>query len=114
MASRSKYFASPDTDCIRFLARYDGAECGYVEVGQKPYVVRLPDGELVGTVNALCDAMPLILEHYEKEHLELRQREFEREKEAARSLQPYATGLEAGVTHPNARRSSGDSSRLLP
>jgi hypothetical protein len=73
-----------DTDCIRFINVYNWGELGYVDVGEKPYRVRLPEGELVGTVNSLCDALPLILDHTEKEYLERRRREFEREKEAAR------------------------------
>ena len=43
---------------IRFINRHNGGECGYVEVGEKPYRV---SPELVGTVNSLCEALPLIL-----------------------------------------------------
>lgn len=91
MASKSKYSATLDADCVRFINRYDTGEYGYVEVDRKPYHVRLPDGELVGTVNSLCDALPLIIDHNEKEYFERRRRELVQNKEAARFCLPFAT-----------------------
>lgn len=83
MTNRSKYHATLDVDCIGFLDVRNGGEYGYVEVDQKPYRVRLPDGELIGTVNSLCDALPLILDHMGKEYIKRRRRELERESEPA-------------------------------
>ena len=61
MKSISKIRAEMDVDYIRFIHKYNHSECGYVEVGEKPYRVRLPDGELVGTVDRINDALPLFL-----------------------------------------------------
>jgi hypothetical protein len=89
MKQRWKYLATPDIDCVRFRDPRDASEYGYVEVDQKPYPVRLPDGELVGTVNALCDALPLILEHHEREYLERRRCDLAAEKQDARCCSPF-------------------------
>jgi len=85
---KSKYRAMLDEDCVRFINPRNRGEYGYLEVDQTPY--QLPDGELVGTVNSLCDALPLIFDHTEKEYLERRQRELAHEKEAARFCLPFA------------------------
>jgi len=63
MIDRSKYCASLDIDCIRFLGVRNRGEYGYVTVDRKPYRVYLPDGEFLGTVNSLGDALPFILDH---------------------------------------------------
>jgi len=81
----NRYRARSDTERIYFT-RDNGAEYGYVETGDVPFQVRLPDGELIGTVDALCDALPLILDPSEQEYLRCRQRKFAREKEMARWL----------------------------
>ena len=66
MNPRSKFRGFLDEDRIWF--RYNsGGEYGYVDVDVKPYHVRFPDGELVGTVNSLCDALPLLAAGYEME-----------------------------------------------
>jgi hypothetical protein len=84
MTKRSKYRAELDADCIRFINPYNEAEYGYVNVGEKPFPVHLPDGEPIGAVDSLCDALPLILDAWERNYLQHRKRELEREKKAAR------------------------------
>ena len=83
MTSRSKYRATLDTDCVRFMNVYNGDDMGYVEVGEKPFSVRFPTGELVGIADGLRDALPLLLDKWEAENLEYRQNKLAREKEAA-------------------------------
>ncbi len=60
-----KYFVSLDRDCIRIHIR--NAEIGYVELPSEGYRVRDPTGEKVAVVNSLADALPALLDYYEKE-----------------------------------------------
>jgi hypothetical protein len=80
MTNRPQYGYMLDTDCIRFVDKHIDGEYGYVKMRERPYPVRFPDGELIGTVTSLCDALPLILERGEELYAEHRRRLLEREK----------------------------------
>lgn len=60
-----KCFFLPDNNCIRINTR--DCELGYVELPYEGCPVRLPDGELITVVNSVADAIPALLNHYEKE-----------------------------------------------
>jgi hypothetical protein len=86
---KTKFRVRLDPDQIRFEIYHRGhgwGEYGYAYLDERPYQARLPDAEIVGTTNRLCDLLPLIIDHYENEWLAHRRRELTHNKELARSL----------------------------
>ena len=90
MIAASKYRVLLDEDRLWFTNAHSGGEHGYVEIGEKPFRVHFPDGELAGTVNSLCDALPLILDCWEKQCLRRRRFELTSAKETARGEWSFA------------------------
>jgi hypothetical protein len=69
-----KYRFVTDHNCIRIFAR-DG-EVGTIELPCEQYPVRTAEGELIGSVRAIEDALPLLFDHWdEEERSQLRARQ---------------------------------------
>ena len=61
-----KYLLRPDSNRIWIDTR-EGYELGHVDLPCEGFPVRAPDGELIADVKSLKDALPAILDYWEKE-----------------------------------------------
>jgi len=66
MTCQAKYRVLLDQTCIRIHTRSYN-ELGYVELPCEGYPVRHPDGELIAVVNSIADALPTLIDYWEKE-----------------------------------------------
>ena len=90
MSTAPKYRVLIDEDRLWFINPWSGGEYGYVDAGQKPFIVCYPDGEVVGRVNSLRDALPLILDRREQKYLRRREFQLGLAKKAAYEPLPFA------------------------